>query len=451
MTIERSQAADLVKQAALALAALLSLLVVVDDVRVLVYGLSYAYHAVNLSAFVFRRTEAVRFALQSSASRAAAFGLLAFVAARSGELTPSPAGWSLLVAGIALHALAVRALGVTRTFYGAELGAVPRARVGSFPYSVFPHPMHAGSVLQFAAIGLLCPALARDFPLLVPGHIALTVLTALVEHFDAHVAPRRFQALVRSFTDEGIRVRIDTLASWAQTCFREHLHRECSKHRYVKTLPADVVRRIDDLRYADEVLRPIRAAFPGSRVTPLPMTDEIYVSRYNYDRGGDQGLFDRHYDGNLRFFPGASVVRSLIYLSADDRLEVVFATSGARANMRTYTYGLLDFHNELHWVDGSYDPDRPPRILLKCNYYVDHWGWAPWRSIGLFLNVAVFYVVKAAMNYSRSPRTPAQKGIGLLCNLFRRLNMVSPAAPVVLMLAALACARALAGPLARLF
>ena len=28
------------------------------------------------------------------------------------------------------------------------------------------------------------------------------------------------------------------------------------------------------------------------------------------DRGGDQGLFDRRYDGNLRFFPGGSVVRS---------------------------------------------------------------------------------------------------------------------------------------------
>ena len=187
----RSQAAGLVKQAAVALAVLLPLLAVVEDVRVLVYGLSSAYHAVNLAAFVFRRTEAARFALQSAAWRTVAFGLLAGLAVRSGELAPSVAGWSLLVAGVVLNTLAVRALGMIRTYYGVELGAVPHARVTSFPYSRFSHPMHAGIVLQFAAFGLLCPALAREFPMLVPGHVALTVLTALVEHFDLHVAPRR--------------------------------------------------------------------------------------------------------------------------------------------------------------------------------------------------------------------------------------------------------------------
>ena len=187
----RSQAAGLVKQGVLALAVLLPLLVVVEDARVLVYGLSSAYHAVNLSAFVFRRTDVARFALQSAAWRTVAFGLLAVAAVRSGELAPSVAGWSLLVAGIVLNALAVRALGVTRTYYGVELGAVPHARVTSFPYSWFSHPMHAGIVLQFAAIGLLCPALSREFPMLVPGHVAVTVLTAVVEHFDLHVAPRR--------------------------------------------------------------------------------------------------------------------------------------------------------------------------------------------------------------------------------------------------------------------
>ena len=92
-------------------------------------------------------------------------------------------------------------------------------------------------------------------------------------------------------------------------------------------------------------------------------------------------------------------------------------------------------------MNGSYEPDRPPRVLLKCNYYVDHWGWGPWRRLGIALNVAVFYVVKAAMEYSKSPKTPAQRGVGFVCNLFRRLNVVSPAAPVVVVLAVLALGR----------
>lgn len=440
------------KSALLAAAAPALLAFVFEDARVLVYLPSFAYHGVNLQAFVFRRTDAASFAIRSVGFRSLAFGLLAVLAAWSGEVRLSATALSLLAGGLVLHALAVRALGLTRTCYGMELGAVPRAAVTTFPYNATAHPMHAGSVMQFAGAALLCPALGQQFPLLIAGHVALTVLTAFVEHFDLHVEPRTFRAVVDRFSDEGLRRTVDAVRDWSLRHFSRHLHRECSMHRYVKTLPHEILPRIDELRYADEVLRPIRSAFPGSVLTPLPMTDEIYVSRYNYDRGGDQGLFDRHYDGNLRFLPGGSVVRSLIYLSADDRLEVVFDTSGTQANMRTYTFGLLDFHNELHWVNGSYEPDRPPRVLLKCNYYVDHWGWAPWRRLGIALNVAVFCVVKAAMEYSKSPKTPAQRGVGFVCNLFRRLNVVSPAAPVVVVLAVLALAvKAVAAPLAGLF
>ena len=438
--------------ALLVLAPPLLLALLFEDARVLVYLLSFAYHGVNLQAFVFRRTAAASFAARSVGFRSLAFVLLAVLAFMSGDVRPSAAGLSLLLGGIALHALAVRALGLPRACYGAELGAVPRTALTTFPYKLMAHPMHLGSIMQFAGAAVLCPALGQGFPLLIPGHVALTVLTALVEHFDVHVERRMFRAVVGRFGSDALRRTVDAVRDWSLRRFSRHLHRECSMHRYVRTLPREIVPRIDELRYADEVLRPIRAAFPGSTLTPLPTTDEIYVSRYNYDRGGDQGLFDRHYDGNLRFFPGGSVVRSLIYLSADDRLELVFDTSGARANMQTYAFGLLDFHNELHWVDGSYEPDRPPRVLLKCNYYVDHWGWAPWRRLGIALNVAVFYVVKAAMEYSKSPRTPAQRGVGFACNLFRRLNIVSPAAPVVAVLAALALAvKAIAEPLARLF
>jgi len=47
-------------------------------------------------------------------------------------------------------------------------------------------------------------------------------------------------------------------------------------------------------------------------------------------------------------------------------------------------------------------------------------------------NTAVFYVVKAAMEYSKSPRTPPQFVVGLLCNLFRLLNNVHPVVPLAL-------------------
>ena len=45
-------------------------------------------------------------------------------------------------------------------------------------------------------------------------------------------------------------------------------------------------------------------------------------------------------------------------------------------------------------------------------------------------NTLVFYVVKAAMEYSKSPQNPLQLGIGLICNLFRVMNNVHPFIPL---------------------
>ena len=51
------------------------------------------------------------------------------------------------------------------------------------------------------------------------------------------------------------------------------------------------------------------------------------------------------------------------------------------------------------------------------------------RPAALAANTAVFYVVKSAMEYSKSPRTPPQFAVGLLCNLFRHLNNIHPLVP----------------------
>jgi hypothetical protein len=39
-------------------------------------------------------------------------------------------------------------------------------------------------------------------------------------------------------------------------------------------------------------------------------------------------------------------------------------------------------------------------------------------------------VVKAAMEYSKSPKTLPQKAVGLLCNVARTLNNIHPIVPV---------------------
>jgi len=249
---------------------------------------------------------------------------------------------------------------------------------------------------------------------------------------------RVFRARIGRFVRPVEQTCMDELADWVEATYRQELEARPSKHVYLRHLPAAIQLKMDQLRDSDVIRSAILEQFPADAViTPLKHTDELYISHYNKDFGGDQGLFDKHYDGNLRFMPVGSVVRALIYLQSDATYKVVFHDSGVEKAFETYDFGLLDFHNELHWVEGEYNPNDQQRILLKCNYLI-----APKNAVWLTkaleaANTGVFYIVKAAMEYSKSPRTPMQYVVGALCNIMRLLNNIHPLVPILLMIATL--------------
>jgi len=246
-------------------------------------------------------------------------------------------------------------------------------------------------------------------------------------------AKKRFTARVGRFHEYRARALMDQLAAWVEATYRDELADRASKHIYIRKLPAPIIAMIDQLRDSDVIYSAILEQFSSATVLePMKATDELYISHYNKDFGGDHGLFTEHYDGNLRFMPVGSVVRALIYLQSDATYTVVFASSKVEKAFQSYDFGLLDFHKELHWVEGEYNPDDQQRILLKCNYLIAPKN-ALWLTRALLaLNEGVFYVVKSAMEYSKSPRTPTQYLVGYTCNAMRLANNVSPLLPIVL-------------------
>ena len=250
-----------------------------------------------------------------------------------------------------------------------------------------------------------------------------------------------FIASIGSFDDSMSRRIMDELVEWVEHHYRDDLLKRPSKHVYLRKLPDTVLEKIDKLRGGARIRDQILRQFPeGSVITPMTHTDELYISHYNKDRGGDQGLYDKHYDGNLRFLSYGSVVRALIYLQSDATYKVVFHDSGIEKAFVTYDFGLLDFHRELHWVEGEYNPEDQQRILLKCNYLITpRFGGLAGRAVSA-ANTAVFFVVKAAMEYSKCPSNPAQRFVGLLCNVVRLLNNIHPLAPFGLIAGVLALA-----------
>jgi len=246
---------------------------------------------------------------------------------------------------------------------------------------------------------------------------------------------RIFPAYIGCFEGEEQRAIVDELTRWVEDRYRRELQERPSKHEYISKLPGEVIGKIDRLRDSTVIRNAISRNFPPASVLiPMKHADELYISHYNKDLGGDQGLYSKHYDGNLRVLPGYTVVRALIYLQSDQSYKVIFGSSQVEKAFTTYDFGLLDFHRELHWVEGRFDPDSPQRILLKCNYLVALANRRLVTAAVLGANTMVFYVVKAAMEYSKSPKNPAQVLVGLLCNLFRLLNNVHPLVPMLFML-----------------
>ena len=155
---------------------------------------------------------------------------------------------------------------------------------------------------------------------------------------------RLFPATLGRFDEPSARAVIDGLVRWVEERYREDLAKRPSMHLYVRTLPGPVIEQVDHLRDSPLIASLIGARVPaGSVVAPMKHTDELYVSHYNKDRGGDQGLFDRHYDGNLRFLSSSMVVRALIYLQSDATYKVVFGDSRVEKAFATYDFGLMDF------------------------------------------------------------------------------------------------------------
>ena len=91
----------------------------------------------------------------------------------------------LIGLGFGTAAAAARALGFDRTYFGAELGYCPSARIDRFPYGVIPHPMILGSI-----VGLIGVAASEPFrsawPWLVPAHVAFYLCHLTQEVFDLH-------------------------------------------------------------------------------------------------------------------------------------------------------------------------------------------------------------------------------------------------------------------------
>jgi hypothetical protein len=219
--------------------------------------------------------------------------------------------------------------------------------------------------------------------------------------------------------------------------YEEELKSRPSFHEYTDNLPEDLRNEILKISSSKQLRDEICKAYKNCNIKELPNINELYISHYNLDKGGDEGLFKKHYDGILGFLKNATFVRVLLYVNSNDKYVVHFLDSNVSHNFKTYEFGILDFNREYHQVEGKYDPNidiKDTRIILKLNYMVCPVCSPFYSDFLIFINGLVFHIVKSCMEYSKSPKTIFQKVIGFFCNLFRIANNIHITMTILLIL-----------------
>jgi hypothetical protein len=96
-----------------------------------------------------------------------------------------PVSVLMIVAGYTVSVMATNAIGIDRTYFGAELGLVEPKWIEQFPYGYIPHPMIVSQVV--ALLGFYKAAHYRaEWPYVVPIHVIMYVTHMLQEHFDIY-------------------------------------------------------------------------------------------------------------------------------------------------------------------------------------------------------------------------------------------------------------------------
>lgn len=149
-----------------------------------IYALSFWQYPLYALAFVFGTVAHDVFKRDAVLMKGVSLAVLALAYFAA---PPAPLSLAVIASGFLLNAIAARALGADRTYYGAEVAGLPPRRITAFPYSMVPHPMLLGNIAAFGGT-LINPPFREDWWPLAAAHMALNLGLLVME---VAVTPRR--------------------------------------------------------------------------------------------------------------------------------------------------------------------------------------------------------------------------------------------------------------------
>ena len=392
-----------------------------------IFFASILFHLRNLEALVFRSVKPKTYLISSLCLRSLSILLLASLVyadiSHGAEYRRWAAG--LIVLGGALQFDLVKSMGLEAVYYGSEITNQNFARLNSFWFKVLKHPIHFSIFIQLLGVSLLVVTPRDQLTLVLIAHFVFNFITPLAESQNWHLTKISNEAVADELTDPKERQLASNLGLELSAFLKGLRDRKSCVHRYVDSCPKPIKDQVELLNSSASVMQTIREKVGDRQITCLHSTNEVYLSVPNHDNAGDHGLFAPHYDGALRFLPGFYIFRCIFYLKSQGEAELILSNSKLRVRPQTGDFVILDFNRELHRIDcQKSESSSSERVLLKCNYLIGNPNQNPFLWVSLKLNNFIFFVVKASMEYSKSPKTLGQRMVGRICNWARLINNI---------------------------
>ena len=109
-----------------------------------------------------------------------------------------------------------------------------------------------------------------------------------------------FKTQIGKFQDSEERKIIDEIRQFILNNYVDKLKKRSSLHEYIVKTDKKLQTLVNKIRHSKQIKNTICSQYENCDIKTLDDTDELYISHYNIDKGGDQGLYDKHYDGVLR-------------------------------------------------------------------------------------------------------------------------------------------------------
>ena len=114
--------------------------------------------------------------------------------------------------------------------------------------------------------------------------------------------PSFHKVQIRKFEDDKYRKVIDEIRIFILNNYIHKLKERPSLHQYIANTDKKLQELVNKIRYSKNIIDNICSQYKNCDIRNLDNIDELYISHYNIDGGGDQGLYNKHYDGVLHLF-----------------------------------------------------------------------------------------------------------------------------------------------------